>query len=161
MKQCKTREAALSKLVASIGIDNKQQTLKENETPEIPAQNNILTDSKEQNKADVIDNTKTKQKTKVLVPKLDFSKLPQKKQVVLKVIQCEHNSEGSLEDEENSEFDALSENAQGKLLMWRYGLILFYIELNEKEEFVAEPPKDQDDFLDKAIDEISISCEDT
>ena len=53
--------------------------------------NQFLTNAKK-------NNVKSKAKKNVFIPRLDFSKLPQKNQAVFKVIQCEQSSTSSVDD---------------------------------------------------------------
>eukprot|EP01022_Parablepharisma_sp_SALTPOND_P018211 TRINITY_DN2965_c0_g1_i1.p3 TRINITY_DN2965_c0_g1~~TRINITY_DN2965_c0_g1_i1.p3 ORF type:complete len:466 (+),score=50.40 TRINITY_DN2965_c0_g1_i1:3440-4837(+) len=157
LKQSKAREATLAKLLKgdSLVATNEFSSIKENGTSFcVPAK--VLTESKDLNKTEYKDSTigKSKPKNKVVVPKLDFSKLPQKKQAQLKVVHCEPCSASS--SEENFEQKLKAELGKGKLIRMQS----YEVELmgNEKEEVANE--EESENILDQVIDEISSSWRD-
>jgi len=126
----KSKESTLSKL-----FEAKKQ--KNEISLAATTKNSVLTESKDLNQSVNLGKTKTK----VVVPKLDFSKLPQKKKAQLKVIECEQKSASSMNDPVEQEE---SIGILGKML-------------NKKEKMLNENEiknQDTENILDQAINEI-------
>ncbi len=108
LKQYKDKEKAMVATPAVVVQTLPATKFKENESEFVKKP--ILTESAEWfNKSKVREKSATttlaKTKPKVVVPKLDFSKLPQKKQAVVKVVQCEPSSATSSLEQDAENID--------------------------------------------------------
>ena len=134
LKQSKIRELTLTKMlkgnsaILSSTVGNASG-LKENKKTDTMGVNNILKESKELNKS----GKKGVEigKNKVIVPKLDFSKLAQKKLAQITVVQCE-----------SSASESSANGSKGNL------------QINIEQNDVKKEEIDPENFLDKAIDNI-------